>query len=169
MDQTIVSTALPTITHDLNGSQTGYQWVGTAYLLVATALSPLYGKLSAVFGRKQILFPSVVVFLLGSGLCGGAKSMTWLCIARGVQGAGGGGILQLTQIVISDIIPLQDRGKYSGLIGATWGIRYVVRSARAGGRDVGSPPAEPTAVASFAALTISLARSLPLLLHSTTL
>jgi EmrB/QacA subfamily drug resistance transporter len=125
VDQTIVATALPTIVEKLGGGRE-YSWVGSAYLLTAASLSPLYGKLSDLVGRKPILYSAIVVFLIGSALCGAAQSMTWLIISRAVQGIGGGGILQLVNIIIGDIVPLQQRGKYGGLIGTTWGIASVV-------------------------------------------
>ncbi|KAI0044543.1 MFS general substrate transporter [Auriscalpium vulgare] len=125
LDQTIVATALPTIVSELGGGK-NYSWVGSAYLLAAASLMPLYGKLADIIGRKLVLFPVIFVFLIGSALCGAAQSMTWLIIARAVQGIGGGGILQITQIVMSDIIPLEKRGKMGGFIGSTWGIASIV-------------------------------------------
>ncbi|KAK7020503.1 MFS general substrate transporter [Favolaschia claudopus] len=119
MDQTIVATALPTIVEKLGGGN-----LYSAYLLAAATLGPLYGKLSA--GRKPPLYTSIVIFLIGSALCGAAQDMTWLVVARAVQGVGGGGILQLVNITIGDIVSLEDRGKYIGLLGATWGIASVV-------------------------------------------
>ncbi|KAG2158308.1 MFS general substrate transporter, partial [Suillus bovinus] len=129
LDQTIVATALPTIVADLGGGN-NYSWVGSAYMLASASLGPLYGKLSDITGqsagRKPILYGSIVIFLIGSALCGAAQNMTWLIVCRAVQGIGGGGIMQLVQITISDIVSLQDRGKYGGLLGATWGIASVV-------------------------------------------
>ncbi|KAF8743642.1 hypothetical protein AX14_001699 [Amanita brunnescens Koide BX004] len=125
LDQTIVATALPTIVAKLGGGQ-DYSWVGSAYLLAAASLSPLYGKLSDLIGRKPILYTTIIIFLIGSALCGAAQSMTWLIVARAVQGIGAGGILQLVNITISDIVSLQERGKYSGVLGTTWGVASVV-------------------------------------------
>lgn len=125
LDQTIVATALPTIVSKLGGGSQ-YSWVGTAYMLSAATLSPFYGKVSDITGRKPILYASILIFLIGSALCGAAQSMTWLIVARAVQGIGGGGIIQMANITLSDIVSLQDRGKYGGLFGATWAIASVV-------------------------------------------
>ncbi|GAA5957862.1 hypothetical protein JCM21900_001290 [Sporobolomyces salmonicolor] len=126
LDSTIVSTALSTIQRDLDGTTGTLSWVSAAYLLCSTSLAPLYGKLSGYVGRKPVMYASIVVFLIGSALCGAAQNMVWLCICRGVQGLGGGGIIQLTQIIVSDISPLAQRGKYTSVIGSTWGIASAV-------------------------------------------
>ncbi|KAI0090161.1 MFS general substrate transporter [Irpex rosettiformis] len=125
LDETIITTALPTIVEQLKGGK-DYSWVGSAYLLAAAALSPVYGKASDIVGRKAILYPIIVLFLIGSALCGAAQSMTWLIIARAVQGTGGGGILQMTNIVVGDLVPLNKRGAYGSYAGALWGIASVV-------------------------------------------
>ncbi|KAG1730746.1 MFS general substrate transporter [Suillus lakei] len=125
LDQTIVATALPTIVAELGGGK-NYSYVGSVYLLVSTSLGPLYGKLSNVLGRKPMLYGCILIFLIGSALCGAAQNMTWLIVSRAVQGIGGGGVMQLVQITMSDIVPLQERGKYSGFVGATWSISSVV-------------------------------------------
>ncbi|KIJ16139.1 hypothetical protein PAXINDRAFT_113909 [Paxillus involutus ATCC 200175] len=131
LDQTIIATALPTIVANIGGGNS-YSWVGSAYMLAGGAFGPLYGKLSNMFGRKPILYSSIIIFLLGSALCGAAQSMNWLIVCRAVQGIGGGGIIQLSIITISDIVPLQEqvrcRGRYGGTIGATFGIARQVHS-----------------------------------------
>lgn len=125
LDETIVATALPTIVAQLKGGK-DYSWVGSAYLLAAAALSPVYGKISDIVGRKAVFYPIVVIFLIGSALCGAAQSMTWLILARALQGIGGGGILQMVNIIIGDIVPLEKRGTFGGYTGALWGIASIV-------------------------------------------
>ncbi|EKM58215.1 uncharacterized protein PHACADRAFT_171473 [Phanerochaete carnosa HHB-10118-sp] len=125
LDETIVATALPTIVADLRGGK-DYSWVGSAYLLATAAMSPLYGKVSDLVGRKAVLYPIIVLFLIGSALCGAAQNMTWLIAARAIQGIGGGGILQMVNIVIGDIVPLEKRGTFGGYTGALWGIASIV-------------------------------------------
>jgi Major Facilitator Superfamily len=126
LDQTIVSTALPTISVELNAGPSGYAWVGTAYLLTATALIPLYGRLSDLTGRKPLLWVAIVFFLFGSALCGAAQNITWLCVARGIQGVGGGGIISLIQVIMGDITTLEQRAAFAGVFGFTWGLASVI-------------------------------------------
>ncbi|CAO1629970.1 unnamed protein product [Parajaminaea phylloscopi] len=126
LDQTIVSTALPTISNNLHSGAAGYSWVGTAYLLTATAMIPLYGRLSDIVGRKPLFFIAIFLFLFGSAMCGAAQNIIWLCCCRGVQGIGGGGIIGLCQVVTSDIVPLHKRGSFQGLFGAVWGVACVI-------------------------------------------
>lgn len=125
LDQTIVSTALPTIVSDLGGLE-HLSWVVTAYILASTIAAPLYGKLGDLYGRRNIVFVSVGLFLLGSALAGAAQSMTWLIVSRAVQGLGGGGLFVLALSVIGDVIPPKDRGKTQGIFAATFSISSVI-------------------------------------------
>ena len=125
LDQTIVSTALPTIVGDLGGIS-HLSWVVTAYLLAATITGPLYGKLGDLYGRKKVLQTAIVVFLLGSVLCGIAQSMTQLIAFRALQGLGAGGLMVVTLAVVADIIPPRERGRYQGYFGGVFGLSTVV-------------------------------------------
>ena len=124
LDQTIVATALPTIVSDLGGLER-LAWVTSAFLLAQTAVTPIYGKLGDLYGRKRILQSAIVLFLIGSALCGQAHSMTELIAFRAVQGLGAGGLIVLIQAVIGDIVPPRDRGRYQGLFGAVFGLASV--------------------------------------------
>ena len=124
LDQTIVSTALPTIAGDFGGLS-HISWVVSAYLLAATTATPLYGKLGDLYGRKVVLQSAVLLFLAGSALCGAAQNMTELIAFRAVQGLGGGGLIVLTQAVVGDVVPPRQRGLYQGIFGAVFGISSV--------------------------------------------
>ena len=124
LDQTIVSTALPTIVGDLGGLQ-HLSWVVTAYLLASTVLGPLYGKLGDLYGRKRVLQIALVIFLVGSALCGLAQSMPQLIAFRAVQGLGGGGLMVVSMAVVGDLVAPRDRGRYQGLFGGVFGISTV--------------------------------------------
>ena len=124
LDQTIVSTALKSIVEDFNGLN-HYSWVVTAYLLTSTASTPLYGKISDLYGRRPVYQFSIVVFLLGSFLAGASTSMEQLIITRAIQGIGAGGLMGLTFVIVGDIVSPRDRGKYQGLFGAVWGVSSV--------------------------------------------
>ncbi|HKO27851.1 MAG TPA: MDR family MFS transporter [Solirubrobacteraceae bacterium] len=125
LDQTIVSTALPTIVGDLGGLS-HLSWVVTAYLLSSTVAGPLYGKLGDLYGRKLLLQVAIVLFLVGSALCGLSQDMTELIAFRAIQGLGGGGLMVTTMAAIGDIIPPRDRGKYQGFFGAVFGVSTVI-------------------------------------------
>ncbi|RSH92821.1 hypothetical protein EHS25_008267 [Saitozyma podzolica] len=116
LDQTIVTTALPTLGRVFNRADIA-SWVGTAYLLTSTSMQPIYGRLSDIFGRKFVLLGSLTIFLIGSLACALAQSMIQLIIFRAIQGIGGGGILTLSMIIISDVVSLKERGKYQGITG----------------------------------------------------
>jgi EmrB/QacA subfamily drug resistance transporter len=125
LDQTIVSTALPTIVGELGGL-THLSWVVTSYLLASTVVTPLYGKLGDLHGRKVVLQVAIVVFLAGSALCGLAQNMLQLILFRGLQGVGGGGLIVITIAVIGDLIPPRERGRYQGLFGAVFGLATII-------------------------------------------
>jgi EmrB/QacA subfamily drug resistance transporter len=125
LDQTIVSTALPKIASDLHGLSK-YSWVATAYLLTSAVSTPLYGKISDMFGRKKIFQSAIIIFLIGSALCGAAQSMNQLIFFRGLQGIGAGGLMTLVFAIIGDIVPPRQRGKYQGYFGAVFAISSVV-------------------------------------------
>jgi EmrB/QacA subfamily drug resistance transporter len=124
LDQTIVSTALPTIVGDLGGLA-HLSWVVTAYLLAVTVVTPLYGKLGDQYGRKVVLQAALVLFLIGSALCGLAQGMTELIAFRAIQGLGGGGLLVSAQAAIGDVVAPSERGRYSGLFGGVFGLASI--------------------------------------------
>lgn len=125
LDQTIVATALPKIASDLNGLSK-YSWVATAYLLTSAVSTPLYGKISDMFGRKKIFQSAILIFLVGSVLCGAAQNMNELIIFRGIQGIGAGGLMTLALTIIGDVVPPRQRGKYQGYFGAVFAISSVI-------------------------------------------
>lgn len=124
LDQTIVSTALPRIATELNELDK-LSWVVTAYLLTSAITTPIYGKISDLFGRKKIFQSAIVIFLVGSVLCGISQTMDQLVLARAIQGVGAGGLMSLVLAIVGDVIPPRQRGKYMGYFGAVFGISSV--------------------------------------------
>jgi EmrB/QacA subfamily drug resistance transporter len=124
LDSTIVATALPTIVGEFGGLA-HISWVVTAYLLAQTIVTPIYGKLGDLYGRKRVLQVAIVIFLIGSALCGLSQSMSHLIIFRAIQGFGGGGLMVTTQAVVADVVPPRQRGRYQGIFGAAFGVASI--------------------------------------------
>ena len=124
LDSTIVSTALPTIVSEMGGLE-HLAWVVTGYLLAQTIVTPVYGKLGDLYGRKIVMQSAIVLFLIGSVLCGLSQNMTQLILFRAIQGMGGGGLVVTTQAVVGDIVPPRDRGRYQGIFGAVFGLSSI--------------------------------------------
>src|SRR3954452_6816237 len=124
LDSTIVATALPTIVGEFGGLER-LAWVVTAYLLAQTVVTPLYGKLGDLYGRKRVLQSAVVIFLVGSALCGMARSLEALIAFRAVQGLGGGGLMVSSMAAVGDVIPPRERGRYQGIFGGVFGLSSV--------------------------------------------
>ncbi|MGV8876390.1 MAG: MDR family MFS transporter [Rhodoglobus sp.] len=124
LDQTIFSTALPTIVGELDGVN-HMLWVTTAYILAATIMMPVYGKLGDLIGRKGLFVGAISIFMIGSIVGGLAPDMTWLIVGRAVQGLGGGGLMILSQAIIADVVPARERGRYMGAIGGVFALASV--------------------------------------------
>ena len=125
LDGTIVNTALPTIVVDLGGLKY-YAWVGTAYMLTSTASTPLFGKISDLYGRRRPFQAAIALFVLGSLFCGIAQNMPQLVLARGLQGIGGGGIFALSFAIVGDVVAPRDRGRYIGMLTSVFTVASVV-------------------------------------------
>ena len=125
LDQTIVATALPTIVGELGGLD-HYSWVVTAYLLSSTVSTPLYGKISDLYGRKAVFQTAILIFLAGSLLAGLAQTMWQLVVCRGLQGAGAGGLMAMAFAVVGDVVPPRERGRYTGYLGSVFAFASVV-------------------------------------------
>src|SRR5262249_886992 len=119
LDQTIVATALPTIGRQFQ-DVTNLSWVITAYLLASTAVAPVFGTLSDIYGRRAMIITALSLFVAGSVLCAVAPNMSVLIFARGLQGLGGGGIMPVVQTVISDVVSPRERGRYQAYFSGVW-------------------------------------------------
>ena len=125
LEQTIVATALPTIATDLGGFEL-ISWLVTAYLLTSVCATPIFGKLSDIYGRRPIMAIVLLVFLAGSVMCALATDMIFLILARGLQGIGGGGLITLAQTVIADIVPPRERGRYAAFFSGVWAVAALL-------------------------------------------
>lgn len=126
LDTTILTTALPTIASNFHASDSGFAWIGSAYLLASGTSMPFWGKISDIFGRKPIFMSANVVFMVGSLISALSKSLNMLLVGRAIQGLGAGGLLNLSNIVVSDLFSLRDRGLYLALLGMTWSFATFV-------------------------------------------
>lgn len=124
LDQTIFSTALPTIAGELHGVDRQL-WVTTAYILASTITLPVYGKFGDLIGRKGLFIGAISLFIVGSVIGGLAGDMSTLIVGRAVQGLGGGGLMILSQAIIADVIPARQRGRYSGIMGGVFAFSSV--------------------------------------------
>ncbi|MEV0591790.1 MDR family MFS transporter [Nonomuraea cavernae] len=125
LDQTIVATALPTIVSDLGGLEQ-LSWVVTGYMLASTVSTPLWGKLGDQYGRRKLFVAAIVIFLIGSALCGISQSMGQLIAFRSIQGLGGGGLMVLAQAIVGDVVSARDRGRYQGWFGGVFAVSSIV-------------------------------------------
>src|SRR5665647_275161 len=120
LDQTIVSTAMPTVINKLHGFNL-YSWVFSIYMLTSTTAVPIFGKLADLYGRRLIYMIGIGFFVLGSALCGLSTNMTELIIFRGIQGIGAGALMPIAMVIIGDIFPPERRGKMQGVFGGVFG------------------------------------------------
>src|SRR3989449_1507080 len=125
LDQTVVGTAMPRIIADLHGFE-HYAWVTTAFMLTSPAVVPIVGKLSDLYGRRRFYLAGLVVFLIGSAVCGAASDMTELVLFRGLQGIGAGIVQAIAFIVIGDLFPPAQRGKLQGLFAGVFGLAALI-------------------------------------------
>jgi len=124
IDQTVVIPAVPAIAADLHGFD-HLAWIVSAYLLTATAATPVYGKLSDIYGRRALLLPAIVLFVVASMLCGAAQNLTQLIGARALQGLGGAGLMSMAQASIADVVAPRERGRYQGYMAGAWGVASI--------------------------------------------
>ncbi|HLZ26325.1 MAG TPA: MDR family MFS transporter [Chloroflexota bacterium] len=131
LDTSVVSTAMPTVIGQIGGIQL-YSWVFSAYLLTGTVTVPIYGKLADLFGRKPVFLAAIAMFMVGSMLCGQAQTMEQLIVFRLLQGLGAGGVLPITQTVLGDVFPLEQRARITGLFSTVWGVAGLLGPAIGG-------------------------------------
>ncbi len=124
IDQTVVVPAVPSIAADLNGFD-HLSWIVSAYLLTSTAATPIYGKLSDIYGRRALLLPAIVIFVIASMLCGFSQTLVQLILSRALQGLGGAGLMAMAQAAIADVVSPRERGRYQGYMAGTWGVASV--------------------------------------------
>src|SRR3954467_6041602 len=125
LSSTVVSTSLPVIVNDLGGSQSSYTWVVTSTLLALTISTPIWGTLADLFDRKLLIQAGLVIFVVGSILAGMSQSIAWMLVCRVIQGVGAGGLTALVQVILSDLVSPRERGRYSGYLGAVFGVGTV--------------------------------------------
>ncbi|KAK6363014.1 hypothetical protein TWF730_000463 [Orbilia blumenaviensis] len=126
LDATIISVALPVMASELKGTATEAFWTGTSFLLASTVIQPVFGSFSNIFGRKPLILTSLVFFTIGAILCAVAKNFTLILVGRTIQGIGGGGIIAVSEIIITDLVPLRERGKYFGFLSTMWALGSVL-------------------------------------------
>ena len=124
IDQTVVIPAVPSIAADLHGFS-HLAWIVTAYLLTSTIATPIYGKLSDIYGRRALLLPGIVIFVIASMLCGFAQSLPQLILARALQGLGGAGLMSMSQATIADVVSPRERGRYQGYMAGAWAVASI--------------------------------------------
>ena len=133
LDMLIITVALPTIVKDLNAPNSGYAWIGSSFIIAVSAAGPIWGKTSDIFGRKPVLLSANIVFMVGSLICALAQNLGMLLAGRAIQGVGAGGLSILTNVIISDIFSLRERGFYLSLIGLTWAFATAIGPLIGGG------------------------------------
>lgn len=133
LDMLIITVALPTIVKDLNAPNSGYAWIGSSFIIAVSAAGPIWGKTSDIFGRKPILLSANIVFMVGSLICALAENLGMLLAGRAIQGVGAGGLSVLTNVIISDMFSLRERGFYLSLIGLTWAFATAIGPLIGGG------------------------------------